>query len=167
MRLVWPLFRMLLVAASVALVGCDTPHTAVVFQNDYPGSAAAQLVVYRAFWEATSLQDPLLPGARSDPLDSVAASPSSAYVLLAPGWDPASSTPPTSLIVLQSTNGFELHFNDTLRIVIDDSAFAGSCAAGSFLSQDQADFITQRVFASDFAALTYDAATCTTRSARP
>jgi len=42
------------------------------------------------------------------------------------------------------------------------ATFIGNCAAGSFLSPAQADFIAQLVFPSDFASLAYDAASCTT-----
>jgi hypothetical protein len=51
---------------------------------------------------------------------------------------------------------------ETLHIPVDDRAFIGNCASGSFLSQAQADFITQLIFPSDFASLRYDAASCTT-----
>jgi hypothetical protein len=88
-----------------------------------------------------------------------------AYVLLAPGWASQSSADtPTAFIVLMSRNGFTVHLGDTLHIPVGDTTFAGNCAAGSVLSADQADFITQRVFAHDFATLRYDAATCTTTS---
>jgi hypothetical protein len=162
MRPVWPLISILLVVGAAALTGCDAPQTQVVFDNGYPASALVPFVVYRARWHAVSSQDPLLPGASSDPQDTVAASPNTAYVVLAPGWDPVSGIPPTSFIVLQSMNGFEVHLDQTLHIPVDDATFVGDCAAGSFLSQDQADFITQRIFASDFLSLRYDAATCTT-----
>jgi hypothetical protein len=143
-------------------IGCDAPSTNVVLDNDYPPSAANALVVYHAFWQAVSFTTPISPGASSDPRSTVAASANTAYVLLAPGWDPTSTTPPTSFIVLQSVGGFDVHLNDTLHIPVDDTTFAGHCAAGSFLPQDQSDFITQRVFASDFAGRSYDAATCAT-----
>ncbi len=153
--LVWAL----LIAA--APVGCDQPHTYVVLENNYPRSAVP-LVVYHAFWQAVSFQTPVPPGSSSDPQDTIPASANTAYAVLAPGWDVTSSTPPTSLIAIQSRNGFEVHLNDTVHIAIDDGTFDGNCASGSFLSPDQADFITQRVFASDFAELSYDPASCAT-----
>jgi len=52
-----------------------------------------------------------------------------------------------------------------LHIPVDDATFSGNCAAGSVLTQTQADFITRRVFATDFAGRHYDAATCTTTGA--
>lgn len=141
--------------------GCDTPHTYVVLDNNYPPSETP-LIVYHAFWQAVSFQTPVLPGSSSDVQNTIPASANTAYVLVAPGWDPTSSTVPTSFIVMQSRDGFGVHLNNTLHIPVDDAMFIGNCAASSFLSQDQADFITQRVFASDFAGLSYDPSTCTT-----
>jgi len=160
MRVIWSLYAAMLAAPLVA--GCDSPQTFVVLDNHYPPAAMPPLVVYRALWQAVSFQTAVPPGSSSDPQSTVAASANTAYVLLAPGWDPKSSTQPTSFLVLQSIDGFEVHLNNTLHIPVDDMTFVGNCAAGSFLSQGQADFITQRVFASDFAGLSYDAATCTT-----
>ncbi len=158
------LTRLLPLATLAIALGCDAPVTNVVLENHYPPSATNALVVYRAFWEAVAFPDPIPPGAASDPQMTVAASATTAYVVLAPGWDPNGTTPPTSFIVLQSRDGFSVHLNQTLHIAVDDTTFAGNCAAGSPLTQAQADFITRRVFASDFAALAYDAATCTTTS---
>jgi hypothetical protein len=151
------------VAVASVAVGCDhRPDTQVVLDNDYAPSPTRSLVVYRAHWLAVSFQDPVPPGSSSAPHDTVAASANTAYVLLAPGWDPASATPPASFIVMQSRSGFEVHLDDTLHIPIDDATFLGNCAAGSFLSQAQADFITRLVFPGEFVSLSYDAATCMT-----
>jgi hypothetical protein len=157
--------RSLSVATICALLalGCDTPNTNVVVDNDYP-TTSSPLVVFQAFWQAVSFTTPVLPGASSAAQSTVAASPNTAYVVLAPGFDPTSGAAPSSLVALQSRAGFEVHFNDTLHIPVDDATFAGNCDAGSFLSQQQADFITQRVFAGLFAGQTYDAATCTLTS---
>lgn len=141
--------------------GCDSPNTNVVLDNAYPPSATDALLVYRGFWQAVPFETPLLPGTSSEPQSTVPASANTAYVLLAPGWDPAASSPPRAFVVLQSRDGFGVHLDDTLHIPVDDATFMGNCAVGSFLSQSQADFITQRVFAADFAGLRYEAATCT------
>jgi hypothetical protein len=163
MRFIEPLRAVSLCAlVAFSATGCDSPNTNVVLDNRYPPSTTDALVVYHAFWQAVSFTTPIRPGASSDPQNTVAASANTAYVLLAPGWDPTQSTSPPSLIVLSSQTGFDVHVNQTLRIPVDDSTFVGNCAAGRFLPQDQADFITQRVFASDFAGRSYDAATCTT-----
>jgi hypothetical protein len=151
---------------SVALcaVGCDAPPpTSVGLENKYPPSATSPLVVYDAYWQAVSFQGAALPpGSSAPPQSTVPCSANSAYVLLAPGWDPTSATPPTSFIVMESRDGFGVDLGRTLDIPVDDSTFVGNCAVGSFLTQAQADFITQRVFPNDFATLRYDAAHCVT-----
>jgi hypothetical protein len=148
--------------------GCNDPPTTVVLDNDYPAHAAVPLVVYDAYWQAVAFEQPdgavapVPPGESSGPESTVPASANTAYVVLAPGWDPTSGAPPSSFIVLQSQAGFAVNLGDTLHIPVDDETFTGNCAAGSLLTQSQADFITQRIFPGDFASLSYDAATCTT-----
>jgi hypothetical protein len=142
--------------------GCDqAPHTAVILENGYPSSATQPLVVYQAYWQAVAFTDPLEPGASSAPQTTEPTSAGTAYVVLAPGWDPELSATPTSFVVMQSSSDLSVSANYTLRIPVNDTTFAGNCAAGSFLTQAQADFITQRVFPCAFASFTYDAATCT------
>jgi|GEM_PF-858666 len=143
------------------LTGCDAPQTFVVLDNRYPASTANAPVVYQAFWQAISFQTPLPPGASSDPQSTIAASANLAYVVLAPGWDAASSTPPAALVVMQSRSGFSVSLNQTLHIPVDDATFAGNCAAGSSLSQAEAKFLTEIVFAGLFTTVSYDAASCT------
>jgi hypothetical protein len=147
--------------AAVA-AGCGSPQTFVVLDNNYPPHTPIPLVVYQAYWQAVSFPQPVAPDASSDAQSTVPASANTAYVLLAPGWDPTSTAPPTSFIVLQSQDGFGVHLGDTLHIPVDDAMFLGNCGARSFLTQAQADFITQLVFPSAFASFRYDAATCTT-----
>ncbi len=100
-----------------------------------------------------------------NPAVTVPASTSTAYVVLAPGWNADTPTPPTSFVVLESRTGFSVELGDTLEIQVDDTTFRGNCASGSLLPQSRADFITQFVFPSIFAKLRYDAATCTTTPA--
>ncbi|MCL2723311.1 MAG: hypothetical protein FWD69_02645 [Polyangiaceae bacterium] len=155
-----------------ALPAClSAPDTTVVIENHYPPSSTNALVIFRASYkeagEATgdtgaAFDQPIVPGASSDPQSVVAASDNPAYVLLAPGWDPASSSPPTSFVVLRSRAGFAVQYGDELRIPVDDTTFAGNCASGSVLTQADADFITQRIFPVAFNTLRYDAASCTT-----
>ena len=157
----------IVLSVASATAGCDyvdTPYTYAVLDNDYSTSATPPLVVYRAYWQAVSFQSPTAPGSSSAPQPTVPCSDNTAWAVLAPGWDPTSSTPPTSFIVLQSRSGFAVDLGDTVHIPVDDATFAGSCEAGSPLSQSQADFITQLVFPGVFAdaGLRYDAATCTT-----
>ena len=141
------------IAFALCAIGCDAPSTNVVLANDYAPSSG--YVVVAARWSTVAYSTPIEPGASSDPQPAIAASPNTAWALLAHGT-------PASLIVLQSIAGFEVHLNQTLRIAIDDATFAGNCAAGSTLAQSDADFITTRVFAADFTGARYDAATCTT-----
>ena len=142
--------------------GCDqAPHTAVILENDYPSSATQPLVVYQAYWQGVAFTDPLEPGASSAPQTTEPTSGSTAYVVVAPGWDPELSATPASLVVMQSSSDLSVGANYTLHLPVNDTTFAGNCAAGSVLLQAQADFITQRVFPCVFATLHYDAATCT------
>jgi hypothetical protein len=143
--------------------GCDQPpETTVVIDNRYPASSTSPLVVYHAYWQAVFQDAAVPPGSSSDAQSTVPASSNTAYAVLAPGWDPTTSAPPASLVVLQSRNGFEVHLSDTLHIPVDDTTFIGNCASGTPLSQAQADFITQLVFPGDFTSMHYDAASCTT-----
>jgi hypothetical protein len=153
--------RLAAMSACAGAAGCDQgPHTAAVLANGYPTSATPR-VVYRAVWENVAFPTPIEPGFQSLPQTAEPTSGDTAYVVLAPGWDPELSATPTSLVVLQSRVPIAASFDDTLTITVDDTAFAGNCAAGSPLPQPQADFITQVVFPCDFAAYHYDAATCT------
>jgi len=132
----------------------------VVLDNNY--SLSTSFVVYQAFWQSVSFPAPVPPSSSSGLQTALPASANTAYVVLAPDWDPTSSTAPTAFIVMQSRSGFELHLDHTLHIPVDDENFVGNCSAGSFLPQDQADLITQRVFADTFSNVRYDAATCST-----
>jgi hypothetical protein len=154
-----------LVACTVLAAGCDyvdTPNTNVVLANAYPATTPQAPVVYQAWWSSESFAGPVAPGASTPPTAANACSPTTAWVLASPGWDPATTPTPSSFVVLESRDGFALHLGDTLTISVDDSTFAGNCAAGSHLPQAEADFISQRVFAAAFVGLHYDAATCTT-----
>lgn len=150
-------------AAFALLAACDAaPQTSVSLDNAFPSSKASPVVVYQGWWQAVSFAGPIAPGESSGPQTTVAASSNPAYVVLAPGWDPKSAAAPTSFVVLQSRSGFDVHLGDTLHIAVDDETFEGDCAAGSHITQQQADVITRSVFPSVFAGLRYDAATCTT-----
>ena len=154
-----------ILSTALLAAGClnvDTPYTNVVVDNNYPASAAAPLVVYQAAWQAVVFATPIAPGSSSALQSTVPASDNTAWVVLAPGWDPTSSSPPTSFVVMESRSAFAVHLGNTLRIRVDDTVFAGRCGAGSALTQSHADFITQLVFPSVFQGLKYDATTCTT-----
>ena len=153
-------------AAASALVACETETpTSVLVDNGYPalsegGAPAQQTVVYRAFWGATYFADPVAGGATSSEQRSAIAS-ELAYAVLAPGWDPASSTPPARFVVVKSKASLASVRGELLRIAVSDLTFTGNCLAGQPLSQEDADFLTQRVFPGEFANVAYDARTCT------
>ncbi|AKV04419.1 hypothetical protein AKJ09_11082 [Labilithrix luteola] len=165
-----PRFALLVSLLAVgSTLGCGAlldspPQTSVVLENRYPTAPTDALVVYDAYWQNVSFKgQPLAPGTASAPQDAVPASADNrAFVVLAPGWDPSSTPPTTKLVVMQSRSGFAIALGDTLRIPVDDEHFIGNCAAGSSLTQEQADFLTQIVFTADFAGRRYDASTCST-----
>lgn len=151
------IFACALALLSCVGVGCDTEDpTAVVVDNTY-----SDAVVYRVWWKAVLFADPVLANESSGELRGIPAT-DMAYALLAPGWDPSSGVPPTRLLVFKSKQPLSVTRGSTLHITIADATFAGSCPAGTPLSQSDADFITQRIFPTDFTDATYDAATCTT-----
>jgi hypothetical protein len=156
-----------LLAASAALLACETDDpTRIQVENAYPevatgGALAQQMVVYKVWWEVTLFDEPLLPTAASSE-ERGAPQTATAYALVAPGWDPASGAAPTRLLPLKSKELLEARRGETLRIRVSDATFAGSCAARQPLSQEDASFITERIFPGDFAAVRFDAATCTT-----
>jgi hypothetical protein len=145
---------------ALACEPASNASTFVVLDNDY--AASGELVIYQAFWQAVPFQTPIPPGSSSGPQNTVPASANTAWVVLAPGWDPTSTTSPTSFVVLQSKQGYGVDVSNTVDIPVSDATFAGDCAAGSFLTQSQADFVTQIVFSGIFEGFRYDAATCTT-----
>jgi hypothetical protein len=151
------------VALAVLVAACQgAPATTVVLDNAYPTSSPSPLVVYDAYWQAVSFAgSPLVPGASSAPQPTVPASANTAYVVVAPGWDPSSVAPPKSFVVLESREGYSVGLGDSLQIAVDDNSFIGNCAAGSHLTATEATFITRYVFACDFATMSYDPATCT------
>ena len=134
---------------------CETPDpTKAVVENAYSGT-----VIYKAWWAATLFDAPVLPGEASDEQRSVPET-DFVYALLAPGWDPDSGSPPARLIAVKSKQKLVANRGDTLHIVVSNGTFAGSCDAAQPLSQEDADFITRRIFPGDFANVTYDARMC-------
>lgn len=158
-----------LTALGFGLVACDTEDaSSSVIDNAYPAAPAdgsdpaKQTVVYRAWWFATYYAAPVPGGASSDIQRAVPAS-DFAYAVLAPGWDPASETPPTSLVLVKSKAPFAVERGALVHVTISDATFAGNCAARQPLSQEEADFITQSIFPGVFTDKVYDAKTCTTK----
>lgn len=151
-------------AAAFAACETETPTTGVVV-NAYPappdgGDPAKQTVVFKTWWVATYFPDPVPGGAESSEVRTVPAS-DFAYAVLTKDWDPASATPPTTFIALKSKAPISAARGNVLHITVSDQTFTGNCDAKQPLSQDDADFITQRIFPGQFAKVTYDAKTCT------
>lgn len=160
-------------AATATLASaCDTADpTYAVVENAYPavpegGDPSQSMVVYKVWWVATLFPDPVAPGVSSAELRSVSAF-GVAVALLAPGWDPASGTPPTTLIPIKSKEVLKVKRGETLKITVNDDTFGGNCAAHQGMTQEDADFITERIFPGDFANVKYDAKTCTTSPVAP
>lgn len=143
----------------------DDPATAQV-DNAYGvmDGGAGSSVVYKAWWSSTLFTDPISPGASSDPQRAVT-NTDVAYAIIARGWDPTSTDPPPSLVVLRSSTRLTVVRGDDLHLVVSPNTFVGDCAHASVLSQDEADFITERIFPGDFAGFHYDAASCTLTAA--
>jgi len=160
-----PVATALLVASSFASACKTEDPSRVAIENAYPapsadaGSVPAN-VVYHAWWSATYFAHPVAPGATSEEERAVPAT-DTVYVVLAPGWDPSSEAPPTSLVALKSKTPLSIGRGDLLTIRVSDELFTGNCAAQQPLTQDDADFVTQRIFPGDFEGYTYDAKTCT------
>lgn len=148
------------------LLGCDTPDaTYAVLDDGYPmaadgGDASQSTAVYEGWWLVATFPGPVAGGAESE-TERVVPGEDYAYFVLAPGWDPASGTPPPVLLPAMTKDEVSVSRGGTLHIEVDDAHVVGSCAAGQPLTQEQADFITQSIFPGAFAGVAYDAATCT------
>jgi hypothetical protein len=146
-----PLSLLLLLAPA-----CDTETpTSAVVDNDSTNT------VYKAWWSTSLFATPIAASKESESERAIPAT-DFVYALLAPGWDPASGPAPTRLVVVRSKDPLSVVRGDELHIHVSDATFVGNCETGPLLSQDDADFITQRIFPGDFVGVAYDAATCTT-----
>ena len=141
--------------AMVVLAGCDAPTRGEVY-NTFEDDT----VVYKVWYQTTFFPDPLLPGERSQQ-ERLVPSKDFAYALLAPGWDPASGAGPAMLIPVRSSNQQSVERDGVLVLELSAKNVTGDCGHGATLSQEDADFITQRIFPGPFAGLTYNAKTCT------
>jgi hypothetical protein len=159
------LVLVLALAALPNLAGCDTDApTMIVVDDDYPaiaegGNSMNETTVYKVWWVTSFLPDPVAPGEEGQPERTVP-NTDFAYAVLAPGWDPSRPTAPLRLLAAKSATQLTVARGDTLHVHVSDDTFVGNCGAGKPLTQDEADFITTRIFPGDFAGLTYDAATC-------
>ena len=148
------------------LAGCDSAgSTWAVLSNRYPPASDVAEVdsmpVYQGWWSVAQFPDPVAAGRISDAVRVVEGT-DYAYALLAPGWDLASSTPPSTLVPLRSAQKISVARGDTLTFVVADDFTTGNCAVGKPLAQEDADFITQRIFPGAFAGQAYDAPHCRT-----
>jgi hypothetical protein len=165
-RLTWIGVLLAFSAGSFATEGCETETpTSAIIENAYPapddaGDPSKQTTVFKAWWATTLFSDPVVPGTASG-TERTVPDIDFAYAVLAPGWDPASTTPPTTLIPVRSAAKLAVNRGDTLHVTISDVSFLGDCRAGKPLTQEDADFITQRIFPGDFSAVRYDPKTCT------
>jgi hypothetical protein len=169
------LARLLLSVSLAAALGCDDDPTSVVVDNDYPVSpdaaagemtAYTETTVYKAWWGTSLLPDPVAPGGEGQPERTVPYS-DYAYAVLAPGWDPQSSTAPPTFVAVRSAMPLSAPRGSTLHIHVSNGTFIGDCSANEPLTQDEATFIAQSIFPDEFNApgLAYDAATCTMKPA--
>ena len=151
--------------AIVVVVGCETEDaTTVVVDNQYPDAVDASPsivanVIYRASWVTTYFDVPVAPGTSSESLRGVPNS-DTAYVLLAPGWDPTSAEAPSAFAVRQSIVPFSSTRGHELHIGVSDETFTGNCVAGKALSDVDRAFLVERIFPLELTKLTYDPNTC-------
>jgi hypothetical protein len=161
------LARMFVLVGLLGAPGCETENaTTVVVDNDYPpipdgGDVGKEMTVFKVWWVTSFMPDPVSPGNQGQPQRTV---PNSdfAYAVLVPGWDPSAATAPMKLVAATSTVKLGVARGDVLHVQVSDTTFHGNCAVGQSLPQDDADFITQRIFPGDFAGVAYDAKSCTT-----
>jgi hypothetical protein len=154
------------VLSASLILGCNTSEpTSAVLSNEYPPASDAgsedSTPVYKGWWAVSQFPDPVAAGQVSEPVRIVLGS-DYGYALLAPGWDVASSTPPTTLIPVRSAQKLSIGRGELLTFVVSADASVGDCRAGTPLTQADADFITQRIFPGEFADRIYDAESCTT-----
>jgi hypothetical protein len=68
-------------------------------------------------------------------------------------------------MAIKSINKLTATAHDLLTIEVSDDQFAGDCAAGSTLTDDDARLIVERIFPGDFPDTSYDPSTCTSTPA--
>lgn len=143
--------RTSLLMLGVLLTSCDDA-TSVRVLNDTDES-----VVHRLWWQTTLFTTPVEPQGTSEFERTVPAS-DFAYVLLTSSADDAGTQQP-----LRSRERLSVQRGAVLDVHVNATDWLGFCDAGQPLTQDEADFITQRIFATQFEGQTFEAASCTTR----
>jgi hypothetical protein len=149
-----------LLAVPGVLSSCQTAEpTRAVLDNAYAvGDAGTKVTIYEGWWSVAAFFEPVPAGAESAPVRVVKGA-DFAYALLARGWDPEAASPP-ALIPVRTREKLSVKRGDTLHIRVAPDAVDGDCATGTPLSQEEADFITQRIFPGEFSGVHYDAGTC-------
>lgn len=149
-----------LLASAAFACETETATTAVVDNAYAPDSGAATVVVYKVWWQTTLFAQSVAPGTSSE-TERVAPATDTAFAVLAPGWDPASGAAPGRLVAVQSRSALSVERGGLLHVRVSPDTFVGDCAAGADrLTQEQADFITQRIFPAEFAGVAYAASDC-------
>jgi hypothetical protein len=154
-----------LAAATLIVSGCDDDPTTALVENGYPPAAnsaapAETTTVFKTWWVTTLFPSPVRAGASSETERTIPAS-DFAYALLAPGWSPDDLAPPQRLVAVKSLEKLTATAHAALTIRVSDDHFAGNCAAGSILIDEDARLVVERIFPGEFAGMSYDPATCT------
>jgi len=167
-------FALAILAFAMASAACDDPTEATaIVENHFdpdatdggasPKTASGQPVftVYKAWYSTALFADPIAAGGASGETRIVGGTPDYAYALLAPDYDP-SAGPPASLVAVRTRDKIAGARGETLRIVFSPNTVRGPCSGEAPLTQDEYDFITQRIFPADFdGGATLAAAPCT------
>jgi hypothetical protein len=159
------LILLALSATPALLSGCETSDpTLAVIDNEYAAAdAAGAVTVYTAWWSVAAFFEPIPAGGESAPVRVVKGT-DFAYALLARAWEPQTGAP-AALVPVRSRGELTVERGATLHIRISPSTIDGDCATGAPLPQEDADFITQRIFPGEFSDVDYDAATCSSAPA--
>lgn len=158
------LLRAIALFGWLAFSACETSDaTQAVLDNAYSATdARGNVTVYAGWWSVAAFFEPVPAATESAPIRVVQGT-APAYLLLARDWDPTTGAPAT-LVPVRTHDALTVSRGDTLHIRVAPETVDGDCATGAPLSQDDADFITQRIFPGAFANVIYDAATCTSSS---
>ena len=149
---------------SSLVAACSTAEpTSAVLSNEYPAGSEADSTssapVYKGWWAVAQFPEPVPAGQVSDSV-RVVPGKDYGYALLAPGWAAESGSPPSTLIALRSAQELSVARGELLTFVVSAQSTRGDCRAGDPLSQEEADFITERIFPVEFSGVRYDAARC-------
>jgi len=143
------------ILSALLLAACEGGDPSYARVHD----AYDDVAVFRAWWSVAGFYTPVAAGARSERV-RVVPDADYAYALLAPDGVPEGGVP-ERLIPVRSRALLSVKRGHTLDIVLSADSVLGDCERGEPLDQEDADFITTRLFPGEFANVDYDAATCT------